>query len=172
MSQAQAVAFLDRVENDDDLAKELESLKDDPPAVLDTVRAAGFDATPDEIKDVFLERYGAELTQEQMDQIAAGSDPAVVWGVTGAVALEEHVPDLVGGGVEPGGADLVEDGSWIRLQRLEFLGEVVVVLHPVEERDRLCLAHVPPPSMRTGPCACSDVQTNRGHVGESNANRA
>jgi len=85
MSQAQAVAFLDRVENDDDLAKELESLKADPTAVLDKVRAAGFDATPDEIRDVFLERYGAELTQEQMDQIAAGSDPAVVWGVTGAV---------------------------------------------------------------------------------------
>ena len=87
MSQGQAVAFLERVEDDEAFAKELESIKDDPPAVLDKVHAAGFDATPDEIKEAFLERYGAELSQEQLDQIAAGSDPAVVGGVTAAVTV-------------------------------------------------------------------------------------
>src|SRR3954468_6529818 len=84
MGQEQAVAFLERVENDEHFAKELESLREDPPAVVDKVRAAGFDASPEEIREAFLDRYGAELTEEQMDQIAAGSDPAVVGGGTGA----------------------------------------------------------------------------------------
>jgi predicted ribosomally synthesized peptide with nif11-like leader len=87
MSQAQAEAFLDRVESDEDFARELESLREDRPAVLERVHGAGFDATPDEIREAFLDRYGAELTQEQLDQIAAGTDPAVIAGtVVGVVA--------------------------------------------------------------------------------------
>jgi predicted ribosomally synthesized peptide with nif11-like leader len=87
MSQEQAVAFLDRVESDEDFAKELESLREDSPVVVERVHAAGFDAAPEEIREAFLERYGAELTQEQLDQIAAGTDPAVVGGVTAAVVV-------------------------------------------------------------------------------------
>ena len=90
MSEQGAVAFLDRLESDEDFAKELESLKDDPPAVYEKVHAAGFEATPDEIRDAFLERYGAELTQEQLDQIAAGLDSGAMFGIgiaTGAVVL-------------------------------------------------------------------------------------
>jgi predicted ribosomally synthesized peptide with nif11-like leader len=87
VSEAQAEAFLDRVESDEDFAKELESLREDPPAVLEKLHAAGFEATPEEIREAFLDRYGAELTPEQLDQIAAGSDPAVVGGVTAAVVV-------------------------------------------------------------------------------------
>jgi predicted ribosomally synthesized peptide with nif11-like leader len=87
MSQDQAVAFLDRVEDDEDFAKELESLRGDPPAVIEKVHTAGFEVTPEEIREAFLERYGAELTEEQLDQIAAGADPAVVAGVTTAVVV-------------------------------------------------------------------------------------
>jgi predicted ribosomally synthesized peptide with nif11-like leader len=87
MSQEQAVAFLDRVEEDEVFAKELESLREDPPAVIEKVHTAGFDATPEEIREAFLDRYGIELTQEQLDQIAAGTDPAVVGGVTAAVTV-------------------------------------------------------------------------------------
>ena len=87
MSQGQAVAFLERVEDDEAFAKELESLKDDPPAVIDKVHGAGFDASPEEIREAFLDRYGAELTPEQLDMIAAGSDPAVVGGVTAGVVV-------------------------------------------------------------------------------------
>ena len=72
MSEQGAVAFLERVEADEDFARELGSLKEDPPAVVERVHAAGFEATPDEIREAFIERYGAELTQEQLDQIAAG----------------------------------------------------------------------------------------------------
>jgi predicted ribosomally synthesized peptide with nif11-like leader len=87
MSQEQAVAFLDRVESDEDFAKELESLREDPPAVVERVHAAGFDAAPEEIREAFLERYGAELTQEQLDQIAAGTDPAVIAGTVVGVVI-------------------------------------------------------------------------------------
>ena len=72
MSEEAAAAFLDRLEVDEDFARELESLKEDPDAVVERVHAAGFDATPDEIREAFLERYGAELTPEQMELIAGG----------------------------------------------------------------------------------------------------
>ena len=82
MSDAGAIAFLERVESDEDFAKELESVKENPDAVHEKVHAAGFDATPDEIRDAFLERYGTELTPEQLDMIAAGSmDPGSLAGV-------------------------------------------------------------------------------------------
>jgi predicted ribosomally synthesized peptide with nif11-like leader len=85
MSQADAVAFLERVESDESFAKQLESAKDNPDAVVEKVRSAGFDASPDEIREAFTDRYGIELTQEQLDQIAAGSDvdPAALGGAIG-----------------------------------------------------------------------------------------
>jgi predicted ribosomally synthesized peptide with nif11-like leader len=77
MSQTDATAFLDRVESDEEFAKELEAGRNDPEAIHDRVKAAGFDATPEEIREAFLERYGAELTPEQMEQIAAGTDAEI-----------------------------------------------------------------------------------------------
>ena len=88
MSEDAAVAFLERVESDEDFARELAALREDPPAVLDRIHAAGFDVEPQEVREAYLERYGSELTQEQMDQIAAGVDPTtVVAGVVGVGVL-------------------------------------------------------------------------------------
>jgi predicted ribosomally synthesized peptide with nif11-like leader len=88
MSQTDAVAFLEKVETDEEFAKELAALREDPPAVLERIRGEGFDVQPEEVREAFLERYGAELTQEQMDQIAAGVDPGtVVAGVVGVGVL-------------------------------------------------------------------------------------
>ena len=89
MSATAAVAFLDRLEEDERFAGELEAVKQQPEVVIQKVHAAGFDATPDEILQAFDERYGVELTPEQLDQIAAGADPgmvagAVIGGVVGA----------------------------------------------------------------------------------------
>ena len=36
------------------------------------VVAEGFDATPDEIREAFLEAFGAELSEEQLAAIAGG----------------------------------------------------------------------------------------------------
>jgi predicted ribosomally synthesized peptide with nif11-like leader len=83
MSAESAAAFIQRVEDDSDFAAELESLRENPDAVRAKVADAGFDATPDEIKSALLDRYGAELSQEQLDAIAAGTDTETI--VAGAV---------------------------------------------------------------------------------------
>jgi predicted ribosomally synthesized peptide with nif11-like leader len=91
MSEQEAVAFLERLERDEDLATKLSSLKDDPSAAFEEVRAEGFDVEPEEVRAAFLDRYGAELTPEQLEQIAAGVDANaitayVLVGMMGAAA--------------------------------------------------------------------------------------
>jgi predicted ribosomally synthesized peptide with nif11-like leader len=51
MSQADAVAFLERVESDEEFAKEPESIRQDENAVVEKGHSAGFDATPDEVRE-------------------------------------------------------------------------------------------------------------------------
>jgi predicted ribosomally synthesized peptide with nif11-like leader len=86
MSQQQAEAFIARVQEDPEFAERLSALKDDPAAAQALVVAEGFDATPDEIREAFLEVFGAELSEEQLAAIAGGTDPYVIAaGVVGAV---------------------------------------------------------------------------------------
>jgi predicted ribosomally synthesized peptide with nif11-like leader len=92
MSMTDAEAFLDRAETDVEWSAEFDAIRDDQGAVLAKVKAAGYDVTQQEVLDAFMERYGAELTPEQLDQIAAGSDAeviagAVVGGVVGVGAV-------------------------------------------------------------------------------------
>jgi len=86
MSVEQAEAFMDRVESDEAFAAELDSLKDDQAAVQAAVVAAGFDATPEEIRDAFVDRFGDELTEEQLAAIAGGDDQQIVGIVIGVVS--------------------------------------------------------------------------------------
>ena len=72
MSHTDAVRFLDAVETDEAFAQQLEALRDTPDQALDAVRARGFDVDPDEVREAFLERYGADLTEEQLAAIAGG----------------------------------------------------------------------------------------------------
>ena len=72
MSVQQAEAFIARVQEDPDFAERLAALKDDPTAVQALVAAEGFDATPEEIRDAFLEAFGSELSEEQLAAIAGG----------------------------------------------------------------------------------------------------
>jgi predicted ribosomally synthesized peptide with nif11-like leader len=72
MSQQQAEAFIARVQEDPEFAERLASLKDDTAAAQALVAAEGFDATPEEIREAFLETFGAELTEEQTAAIAGG----------------------------------------------------------------------------------------------------
>jgi predicted ribosomally synthesized peptide with nif11-like leader len=74
MSKTDAVGFLERVESDQPFARELDAVKSDPNALHDKVKSAGFDAQPEEIREAFVDRYGSELTPEQLDQIAAGME--------------------------------------------------------------------------------------------------
>jgi predicted ribosomally synthesized peptide with nif11-like leader len=98
MSATDAVGFLDRVESDESFARELEAIKDNPDAVHEKVKAAGFDAQPEEIREAFLDRYGVELTPEQLDQVAAGMDTEQIVGmVGGTAALGVGVAAIVAG---------------------------------------------------------------------------
>ena len=72
MSVQQAEAFIAQVQKDPDFADRLAALKDDPKAVQALVAAEGFDATPEEIRDAFLEAFGSELSEEQLAAIAGG----------------------------------------------------------------------------------------------------
>ena len=72
MSIQQAEAFVARVQEDPDFAERLTALKDDPTAVQALVVSEGFDATPEEIREVFLEAFGSELSEEQLAAIAGG----------------------------------------------------------------------------------------------------
>ena len=87
MSVEQAEAFMDRVESDEAFAAELESLKDDQAAVQAAVVAAGFDATPDEIRDAFADRFGSQLTEEQLAAIAGGLDDQTIGLIIAAPAI-------------------------------------------------------------------------------------
>ncbi len=78
MSRQQAEAFIARVQEDPEFAERLTALKDDPPAAQALVAAEGFDATPDEIREAFLEAFGAELSEEQLAAIAGGTSTGVI----------------------------------------------------------------------------------------------
>jgi len=66
MSVRDPEAFLERADASYD------ELRDDQQAVLAKVRAAGLEATHEELVQAFMDRCGAELTPEQLDRITAG----------------------------------------------------------------------------------------------------
>src|SRR5690348_6921228 len=92
MSLTDAQAFIERAETDEVFAKDIESIGMNPDAVIAKLHEAGYDVTSDELREAFLDRYGAELTPEQLDLVAAGSDAeliggAVVGGVLGTALV-------------------------------------------------------------------------------------
>ena len=86
MSQQQAAAFVARVQEDPEFAERCAALRGDPAAAHALVVAEGFDATPEEIREAFLEALGAELSEEQLAAIAGGAsgDDALLYGLLGA----------------------------------------------------------------------------------------
>jgi predicted ribosomally synthesized peptide with nif11-like leader len=78
MTVEAAQAFLDRVKSDKTLANEPAGMVGDPEALVARVREAGFDVSLDELREATLDRYGATLTVEQLEALAAGADG---WGV-------------------------------------------------------------------------------------------
>ena len=88
MTVQAAMALIDKIEADEEFAERLASRREDPAEVLSIVHAAGFDVTPEEVKTAFLARYGSELSTEQLDAIAGGSDEwEIGMGLLGASLL-------------------------------------------------------------------------------------
>lgn len=97
MSAESAEAFIARVQEDPELGERLLALREDPTAVQALIAAEGFDASPDEIREAFLEAFGSQLSEEELAAIAGGqlrNEGAVIGvgvvvgaGVVGAAAV-------------------------------------------------------------------------------------
>jgi predicted ribosomally synthesized peptide with nif11-like leader len=72
MSTDDAGAFLQRLEEDEAFALRMQEVSGNPEATHQRAAEEGFSFTPDEMLEVLGDRYGIELTREQLEQIAAG----------------------------------------------------------------------------------------------------
>lgn len=59
-----------------------------PEAAQAMLAGESLEATPDEMRDALVDRYGDSLTQEQLDALAGGADDATIvnLGIIGVVA--------------------------------------------------------------------------------------
>jgi predicted ribosomally synthesized peptide with nif11-like leader len=73
MSASQADAFIERLSADEAFAAEIDAVKNSPEQVQAIVAAAGFDATPEEIREAWLASLGEYLTEEQLAEISGGT---------------------------------------------------------------------------------------------------
>jgi predicted ribosomally synthesized peptide with nif11-like leader len=72
-----AEAVLDRLEADPEFAERVKDAGGTDSA-LALLAGEGFDVTPQEMRDAALDRFGDQLTGEQLDRVAAGFDAGVV----------------------------------------------------------------------------------------------
>jgi predicted ribosomally synthesized peptide with nif11-like leader len=82
MSATAASAAIERMETDEEFAVRVRDAGG-PAAIIETLGAEGFEVTPEEMRDALLDRYGDELTQEQLDALTGGAD----WGTGETIAV-------------------------------------------------------------------------------------
>ena len=85
MTNSAAAAVLDRIESDEAFGQRLKEAGG-PEASIELLKAEGFDVTPSDMRDAVLDRYGDQLTSEQVDALAAGFDERTAAGVIAGVA--------------------------------------------------------------------------------------
>jgi predicted ribosomally synthesized peptide with nif11-like leader len=64
---------IDRMETDESLAEGVKEAGS-PEAGISLLRAQGFDVSVQDMRDATLDRFGDQLTPEQLDAVAAGMD--------------------------------------------------------------------------------------------------
>jgi len=72
MSESEATRFIDATMTDEKLSAKLVLMKEDPQALLKEVHSLGYDATPDEIRNAYLESMSSRLPESELQDIAAG----------------------------------------------------------------------------------------------------
>ena len=72
MTTSDAIVFMDRIESDADFATRLGEVSSDPAAVREILSAEGFELDPDAVREAFLERFGSQLSEEQLAAVAGG----------------------------------------------------------------------------------------------------
>jgi predicted ribosomally synthesized peptide with nif11-like leader len=73
MTSASAQAVIDRMEVDEDFANRVKDAGG-PEASIAILGSEGFDVTPSDMRDAFLDRFGDQLTEEQLETIAGGTE--------------------------------------------------------------------------------------------------
>jgi predicted ribosomally synthesized peptide with nif11-like leader len=81
MTSSNVEAFFEMVETDDEFAQRLVAVNSDPVAATKIIAEAGFDLDPAEVSEAFLDRFGAQLTEEQLAAISGGRADGVIEGV-------------------------------------------------------------------------------------------
>jgi predicted ribosomally synthesized peptide with nif11-like leader len=86
MTLASAQAAIDRMEVDEDFANRVKDAGS-PEASIAMLTAEGFDVTPEDMRDAVIDRFGDQLTQEQLDALVAGadSDKWLLFGISAGV---------------------------------------------------------------------------------------
>jgi predicted ribosomally synthesized peptide with nif11-like leader len=92
MSTQEADRFIERTATDQEFLASIEALGNDADGVFALVQSEGFDCTPDEIKEAFLETYASQLSAEQLEAVAGGLSTSEGLGIglgggLGAVAV-------------------------------------------------------------------------------------
>jgi predicted ribosomally synthesized peptide with nif11-like leader len=85
MTLASAQAAIDRMEADEVFANRVKDAGS-PEASIALLTSEGFDVTSSDMRDAALDRFGDQLTQEQLDALAAGVD-AEVWVFIGGASV-------------------------------------------------------------------------------------
>jgi predicted ribosomally synthesized peptide with nif11-like leader len=93
MTTTAANAAIDRIEADQAFATRVKDAGG-PEQALSILHSEGFDVSQQDMRDAFLDRFGDELSQEQLDAVAAGIDDATLgilagagWGVAVVTAV-------------------------------------------------------------------------------------
>ncbi len=81
MSAQEADRFIERTASDKDFQTRIEKIANDTKAVYELVKSEGFDCTPDEIKEAFMNAYASELTPEQLETVTAGLSESQALGI-------------------------------------------------------------------------------------------
>ena len=71
MTNSAAAAALDRIESDEAFAQRVKDAGG-PEASIELLKSEGFDVTENDMRDAAIDRYGDQLTTEQLDALAAG----------------------------------------------------------------------------------------------------
>lgn len=98
MSDKEATRFINDLQNDLDFLTEMSKVKGDPKMAFDTVISRGYDVTPEEITEAYLEFSSSSLSEQDLKDVSAGLTRAQENGVIAGVA----VAGALGAGVAAG----------------------------------------------------------------------
>lgn len=87
MSDKEATRFIYDLQTNMEFLEVMSKVKDDPKKTFDTVIAHGYDVTPEEITDAFLEFSSNSLSEKDLKEVAAGLSGGATAGIAVAGAV-------------------------------------------------------------------------------------